>query len=107
MSDVEQLDVQTVAALFDAGDAVIVDVREPQEREAQHEPATIHKPMSNFDPSALPELKEGQKLVFMCAMGGRSDAVASQLLSGGYIEHAVNMVGGIHAWSDAGLPVAN
>jgi rhodanese-related sulfurtransferase len=106
MSEVEQADVQTISAWVESGDAVIVDVREPQEHAMAHVPGSIHIPMSSFDPGALPALADGQRVVFMCAVGQRSQAVASHLLEGGYIDSAINMTGGIQAWESAGYPLS-
>ena len=106
MSDVKQADVQTITAWVDAGEAVIIDVRETQEYAMMHVPGSILIPMSAFNPDALPSIKDSHHLVFMCAVGQRSQAVASQLLSGNYISSAVNMIGGIQAWEMAGYPVS-
>ena len=107
MNDVEQIDVQTIAAWVDAGEAVIIDVRESQEHAMMHVPGSLHIPMSDFNPGALPKISDNHHLVFMCAVGQRSQAVASQLLAGNYISSAVNMVGGIQAWQIAGFPVSS
>lgn len=106
MSDVEQIDVQTVATWFEDGSAVIVDVREPVEHDQLHVPGSVHIPMSSFDPALLPSIEDGKHLVFMCAVGQRSQTVANHLIEGGQVERAVNMVGGLQAWIAAGKPVS-
>ncbi len=105
MTDVIQVDVQTVAAWHDEDKLVLIDVREPHEYLAKHVPDSIHMPMSAFDPDAIPDVPAGSAMVFMCALGQRSQAVARHCLNAGLIDRACNMTGGIHAWADAGLPI--
>ena len=105
MSDVEQVDVETVSNWLGIGHAVIIDVREDHEYQAGHVANSHHIAMSRFDPQMIPTLNESQRLVFMCAVGQRSQTVAQHLLSQGFIESACNLMGGIHAWDAAGLSI--
>lgn len=105
MSGVEQVDVNTVARWQASGDAVIIDVREDHEYAAGHVNGSYHMPMSAFDPSAIPTVREGQRLVFMCAAGQRSQTVAHHVLSHNMVDRAYNAVGGMNAWQAAGLPI--
>jgi DMSO/TMAO reductase YedYZ molybdopterin-dependent catalytic subunit len=49
------------------------------------------------------ELAEGQPIVVVCRSGGRSAAITDALRSYGF--DAVNLTGGMCAWTTAGLPV--
>lgn len=100
----EQVEPLTVKKWLDADEALMVDVREPDEVAAAYIPGTVHMPMSAFDPDKLPDLN-GRKLVLQCAGGMRSDQVAQFLLQNGYVDEAVNLVGGIKGWAEAGLPI--
>jgi len=101
---VQQADVATVQTWRDNEEAVLIDVREDHEFEAAHIPGAIHMPMSRFDVNALPD--PGDKhLIFYCAMGMRSQSVAEQLVANGVIGDAVNMTGGIGAWSESNYPL--
>ncbi len=105
---VENLDPEQVAAELAGGDAVLVDIREPQEREAASIPGSIHAPrgMLEFyaDPS-LPyhkeELDPERRIILHCASGGRSALAAATLKQMGY-NNVAHLDGGIKAWEEAG-----
>lgn len=93
-------------------DAVLVDLREPQEREATGAiPGAISAPrgMLEFyaDPS-LPYHKEefdpDKRIILHCASGGRSALGAATLQEMGY-KNVAHLDGGIKAWQEAGKPV--
>ncbi len=104
MDPIQQADVSTIHKWLGNDQAVLIDVREPHEFDAMHIPGAIHIPLSQFDVNALPK-GEGKHMVFYCAMGMRSQSVADQLIENNIIDTAVNMVGGIQAWSAAGYPL--
>jgi rhodanese-related sulfurtransferase len=104
MAEVKEIDAATVKAWIDAGEAVLVDVREREEFDQARIPGATLVPMSSFDPADLPR-SEGRKLVFHCAVGQRSHSVAEYVLNEGVVDEAYNMTGGIQAWAAAGLPV--
>lgn len=104
MMTVEQADVDTVHDWISDDQAVLIDVRETHEFDAGHIADAIHIPLSNFDINALPSPTD-KHLVFYCAVGMRSQAVADQLMTNGIVEAAINMAGGIQAWSMAGYPL--
>ena len=85
------------------GRIVLVDVREPNEIQADSIPGAIAMPMSEFDPHALPN-GEGKRVVFSCRSGQRSQKAAAIAQAHGLAleEH---MAGGIIAWHEAGFPV--
>jgi len=82
-------------------DAALVDVREDEEWEAGHIEGALHVPMSELA-DRLGELPTGQ-LTIVCRSGNRSGKVTSWLLGRGI--DAVNMSGGMLAWSAAGRPM--
>jgi rhodanese-related sulfurtransferase len=108
--DVENLTPAQVAAELENGNALLVDVREPQEREAAAIPGSISAPrgMLEFyaDPS-LPyhkeELDSERRIILHCASGGRSALGASTLKEMGY-KNVAHLDGGIKAWQEAGHP---
>lgn len=107
---VENLTPEQVAAELSSGDAVLVDIREPQEREDASIPGSISAPrgMLEFyaDPS-LPYHKEGfdpqRRIILHCASGGRSALGAVTLQQMGY-SNVAHLDGGIKAWQEAGHP---
>ena len=85
-----------------AAGALLLDVREDDEWAAGHAPEAVHVPMSRLAQRAG-ELPSGRTIVCVCHVGGRSAAVVSALVGGGW--DAVNLDGGMEAWAAAGLPV--
>lgn len=109
---VDNLSVETVAKELEEGRAVLVDIRETEER-VQHGciPGAIHLPrgMLEFyaDPSSpyhRAELEPAQRVILHCASGGRSALAVQTLQQLGYTDVA-HLEGGIGAWAAAGNPV--
>jgi rhodanese-related sulfurtransferase len=100
--EVENLTVQEVKAGLDAGEIVLVDVREPHENLAERIPGEAQlNPLQSFDPAALPDPGD-KRLVFYCRSGRRS-ITASQLAQRAGLPHDAHMAGGILAWKEAGF----
>jgi rhodanese-related sulfurtransferase len=78
-------------------DVVLLDVREPEEIATASIPGATPIPMNEI-PMRLEELPRSRPIVVMCHHGGRSASVTSFLNSNGY-SSAVNLAGGIDAWS--------
>lgn len=107
MSDgpsVEFIDPATLRAWIDAGETVVIDVREPHEYAAAHIAGTTLMPLSGFDPAAV-HPPAGRKLVIHCASGVRCGVAAEHLLAAGYRGRIYRLAGGIKAWYQAGNPI--
>lgn len=110
-SRVENLTPDQVAAET-AGDAVLVDLREPGELANDGMIAgAVHAPrgMLEFwaDPSSpyhRSEFEPTRRTILYCASGGRSALAAEVLAQFGYTDVA-HLDGGIKAWKQAGCPV--
>jgi DMSO/TMAO reductase YedYZ molybdopterin-dependent catalytic subunit len=87
--------------LVEAG-VLLLDVREPGEWRAGHAPGATLMPMASVG-GRHGDLPRDRRIVVMCRSGGRSAAVTDSLAAAGF--DAVNLAGGICAWSAAGLPV--
>jgi len=87
------------AALGD--DAVLIDVREPDELAVERIPRAISMPMSTLG-DHLDELPAGTFYV-ICHAGKRSERVASALRDQGH--DAASVLGGITQWQQEGLAV--
>ena len=82
----------------DAGESlVLLDVREPDEIATASISNALTIPMGEI-PARFAELPAGVPIVVMCHGGVRSARVTSYLNANGY-EEAVNLAGGIDAWS--------
>jgi len=98
-----EVEPQELDAMLRAGEALVVDVREPDEFAEGHIPGAVNLPLSRFSPDQLPEY-EGRKLVLNC-QGGKRSGQALELC--GIAQSAVDthLAGGFNAWSAARLPV--
>jgi rhodanese-related sulfurtransferase len=95
----------TPAAVHDAllrHDIVLVDVREDGEFQAEHIDGAIPRPLSAFDPAALP-VDGNRQVVLCCARGQRSLKALARCREAGVPAHA-HMEGGLAAWKEARLP---
>lgn len=101
MSDVDDLLPAEVDALRAAG-ALLVDVREQEEWDAGRIPGATHLPLSVL-PQRWQELPDAERTVFICRSGGRSMAAAEAFAAAGR-PGCVNLMGGVTAWAQAGLP---
>lgn len=82
--------------------ATILDVREDDEWLAGHVEGSIHMPLREVM-ARWGELVPADDLVVVCRHGVRSFQVAAYLTSAGVA--AVNLDGGLVAWTRAGRPV--
>ena len=97
-----RVNVREAARLRDAGEAVVLDVRDPEEWNAGHIPDALWIPMEEVDARG-DELPATGRVVTVCRSGKRSGEVAAQLREKGY--EAENIEGGMEAWHEAGLPM--
>lgn len=97
------VDPRLLARMLEAGEAILVDVREPDEFRAGHIAGAINLPLSRFDPARLPD-PAGKKLILNCAAGGRSGK-ALMACDAARAEVDGHLAGGVGAWRAAGLPL--
>ncbi|MEY2580482.1 MAG: hydroxyacylglutathione hydrolase [Ilumatobacteraceae bacterium] len=81
--------------------ALLLDVREPEEWQAQHAPDAVLIPMGQVR-QRQEGLPRDRRIVVVCRSGGRSAATTESLRTWGF--DAVNLAGGMCAWASAGLP---
>lgn len=111
-AQVENLGVEEVAKELEAGDVVLVDLREPAEREQNGTiPGAIHVPRGMLEfhadastPYHMEALDSSKRVILHCAAGGRSALAALTLQQLGYTNVA-HLDGGITAWAEAGRAV--
>ncbi len=112
-SRVENLTADDVAAELAAGAALLVDLREDDERSRVgtiSEAISAPRGMLEFwaDPTSpyhRPEFDPVARIILVCASGGRSALAADtlRLLGFGRVAH---LDGGVKAWIASGRPVA-
>ncbi|WP_354698400.1 Sulfurtransferase [Paraconexibacter sp. AEG42_29] len=94
---------QTQQALAD-GTAIVVDVREQDERDAGYIEGSRHIPLQSLSSEAA-TLPKDTTIVFQCRVGGRSGMAAQALRASGYAD-AWSMAGGLLQWDAEGRPLA-
>ncbi|HVL81639.1 MAG TPA: rhodanese-like domain-containing protein [Actinomycetota bacterium] len=105
--EVQNLTPDQVAQELEEG-ALLVDVREPEERAAASIPRAIAAPRGMLEfyadpdlPYHKPEFTHDRRIILHCASGGRSALAAATLQRMGY-ENVAHLDGGIKAWQEAG-----
>ena len=102
-SDTEfDLDPKRVNEILEADEAVLVDVREPDEWEAGRIAGARHIELERLG-SQADELPKDRPVIFQCRVGRRSALATEAFRAVGF--DAYNMRGGIKAWADEGLPL--
>lgn len=94
--------VHELKAALDAGEPVVVDVREPDEFAQGHVPGARLVPLQTV-PGLVGELPADEPVFLVCAVGARSAQAAMFLAHHGV--DAVNVEGGTRDWLLAGYPV--
>lgn len=88
--------------MLDAGQCVLVDVREDAEYREERIAGSQSMPLSKFDAEKLRAEHAGKQLIFHCKGGKRSAKACSLFGTDGQATH--HLAGGIDAWKSAGLP---
>jgi rhodanese-related sulfurtransferase len=88
-------------------DALILDVREPEEYAHGHVPGAINVPQADLADlaSRLDELPRGQAILMICHSGARSLRAAQFLKQMGF-DQVASVKGGTKAWREAGKQLA-
>src|ERR1041385_2368089 len=110
--DVETLSVEEARKLYGRDDVLLVDLRDPREREREGKiPGAFHCPRGMLEfwidpesPYAKPQFQEDRKFVFFCAGGWRS-ALAAQTAQKMGLKPVAHIRGGFGGWKKGGGPV--
>lgn len=110
---IENLSPYQVKEELSKGNVTLIDIRESEELKQNGKiSGSIHAPrgMLEFyaDPS-LPiyhkaEIERSNRIILVCATGGRSALSAISLRQMGF-ENVAHLDGGLKAWKDAGMPI--
>ena len=101
--NVKSVSPATLKSWLDAGEALVIDVREDREYAVEHLEGSTLIPLSTLHPTSLPD-HNGQKLVMLCRSGHRS-LFACMKLRGAVPAEVYNLDGGIQSWKRHGFPV--
>lgn len=100
--DVPEIDVRQAWEKAQNGNAVIVDVREPEEVAEIAVPGAIHIPLGQLA-ARVNEIPADGEVLFLCRSGNRSSYATEFYRQQGH-ERTANITGGILAWTAANLP---
>ena len=99
---VTDLSPEEVAKGIAEGRYLLVDVREPNEVQAEAYPDAVVVPLSGFDSADLPD-PQGKQIVFACRSGKRSVTASLAAQADGFT-YDKHLAGGMLGWKAAGLP---
>jgi len=99
------VDAHTAHSMIEAGKAVLVDIREVNERARASIPGSHHAALSQMKVGFKPQ-HDGKVVIFHCASEMRTRS-ASALLDSSVPGQSFILTGGISGWSRAGLPVVS
>ncbi|HAT43445.1 MAG TPA: sulfurtransferase [Rheinheimera sp.] len=115
---VQEISVQQLHAALTNHQAVLIDVREPDEFAAGHIDRFVNFPRgvlemkihqhphvsAHCEPMAALEALAAQPIYLLCRSGARSVLAAQSLQAMGFSQ-VYSVIGGFQAWHEAGLPV--
>lgn len=81
----------------------ILDVRDQYEWDEKHIPGAMHQFVGDLE-DRLPQMSKDSEIVVHCSVGHRSGIAASILKRQGF-SRVYNMLGGLTAWEELGLPL--
>jgi rhodanese-related sulfurtransferase len=102
---ITDVDVAGAAEIVETGDAVILDVRTPEEFAAGHLPGAININMEAADfADRVSGLDESAETLVYCRTGNRSGVATDEMAELGFTDMS-DLQGGIEAWAAAGEEV--
>lgn len=101
-SKIQEVDTQTAASRIEAGQVVVLDVREPDEYEQGALPNVVHIARGHLEAQVETKIVDKSvDVIVYCAGGVRSAFAAKTLQELGYT-NVVSMAGGYGKWKDEG-----
>ena len=98
----ETISAREAAGLIAGGEAVLVDIREADERARSHAPGSIHLPLSRLGNAAL-GIPPGSTVIFHCQSGSRTAQNARALAAAAPDCRVLLVEGGVGALAAAGV----
>lgn len=101
----DALSPQQAKIMIDAGQAIVIDIRDPHEYAREHISGARLAPIGAVDARDFEQDRaEGKAAIFQCQTGRRTALNRETLIGLGFVRTYV-IDGGLNAWRDAGLPV--
>ena len=102
MKKLQTIEPKTAKSLLDKDEALLIDVREQGEYNAEHIPSATLHPLSTLDPIAIKQEAHGKKIIFHCLSGKRAGKACEKFIGEMDIE-AMCLEGNIKGWKEAGF----
>ena len=105
--NIQEISAEDAASALKRGDALLIDVRDPDEWEEGRIPGAKNFSRGTVEleiEEAAPDLSTA--IITHCGGGGRSALAAESLQRMGY-KNVKSMAGGFKAWKAAGLPTSS
>ncbi len=100
---ISSINVRDLKTKLDAREPItLVDVRQPEEFKSGHVAGARSLPLPTLA-NRLGELTKDAPIYCICLSGGRSQSACDLLQRQGFT-NVTNVVGGMNAWQQAGLP---
>src|SRR5438067_425480 len=99
---ITEVDTATADELRRQADAVVLDVREPDEFEQGAIPAALHIARGNLESSVESRISNRDALVIVYCAGGTRSAFAAKTLGELAYSRVVSVAGGFNKWKDEG-----
>ena len=106
LSPVKQVESQTAVALINKQDAVVVDVRTPDEFARGHITNSHHIPLAQIEQGNTTEIDKHKEkpVIVVCETGARAETAAGKLVKAGF-KQVYLLRGGLTQWRAGNLPV--
>ncbi len=102
--NITEISPQDADSKSQAGEAVIIDVRDKDEWDEEHIPDAIHLSRGTIELEIEEKVSDPNAVIIChCGGGGRSALAAESLQKMGF-KNVRSMAGGLKAWKAAGLP---
>lgn len=103
----QSINVTQAASLIKNGEAVLIDVREPEEFKESHIAYAISVPLSALEGGfQMLDIPTDKTILFQCLKGSRGQTACARIQDLGNCKNKIlNIEGGIEAWKEQGLPV--
>jgi adenylyltransferase/sulfurtransferase len=102
---VQALSPQAAQRLIEAGEVEVIDVREPHEWSSGHLAGARLVPLAELRSNPRAAIQR-DGVIFVCAMGVRSETAARLATSLGFAR-IYNLTGGTRAWERAGFSLVH
>ena len=107
MSKISMVNVRQAQEWLENNEAMLVDVRAPEEYRAEHIQGAVLNPLAQFSTKRVRLERGERKVIFQCHSGKRAEMALKRYMDehdGGNDEEYYCLEGSLQGWKAAGLP---